>query len=221
MDKFVNTLTQATPQGEVAAVPTSYQPYFNSMSGFQDNAVGANKTGVQAGIDDATRVAGIKDKIAQIQYNSDPKNFKIIQKPDGGQDYADPTGKKITLLQYSQATGLKPHEVLGNSSNRLDQQYVNDYNNLQALTNAALSNDNASLQKIATQLWGDNGKYAKDSKEQKAADAKNAQAMQRAQQFKQSNPDDIIKKFVAYYPNIYTNLPQTGQIHNPSTLPGF
>lgn len=69
------------------------------------------------------------------------KAYKIVKKGDGGYDFYDPNGQQVDIATLAQRTGVKPSDVLADSENPIDVQYVNDYKNLQGFIQAVLSGD--------------------------------------------------------------------------------
>lgn len=190
-----------------------------------NNAQGAQA--YNAGLQD--RAQALKDELQKHQDVLNGKNFQQVPKADGGYDFIDPYGKKITVHQYAQATGTDPVSVLKSSTNATDQQFVNDYSNINAVGSALRNNDKASLDKIAIQLYGQdpaeatvNGKV--DQKKLDKINADNAKVIQqftdKLKQFK--NGDGLFKAFASYYPHVYSDLIPPGQyaqLHNPG-IPG-
>lgn len=96
----------------------------------------------------ANAVADLKDKLQQAKDMQDPSKFSIQKAQDGGLRYFDPMGKPISLSQYTQVTGKNPSDILKNSDNMLDKQYVNDYKNMEGIVNAFANGDKGFLDKL-------------------------------------------------------------------------
>lgn len=215
-DQAYKTITAGDQAGPGASpIPGDFSVLSNfNKSSFQAPYYrsGASQVTTQNAVNDANSQAGavqkaqaINDRLKEIQRLQDPKNYKIVSKQDGGFDYQDPAGKPITLAQYSAVTGKDPASVLKDSTNSLDIQYVNDFNNLQKLINLRINND-PKWEDFAKGLGGDTlVKTLKDT----------------------SNPaDTLIKNFTQYYPNVYSNLPwnqydSAAQVNKPGTFAGF
>lgn len=71
----------------------------------------------------------------------DPSSYRLQSDPKGGPSkiYNIYTGKLIDPLEYSQLTGQDPTAIYKNSPNKLDQTFVQDYQNYQTLMQAMLS----------------------------------------------------------------------------------
>lgn len=72
---------------------------------------------------------------------SNINSYKLVKKKDGGYDFFDPDGNQVDIATLTQRTGVKPADVVKDSENPIDIQYVNDYNNLQDYISAKLSGD--------------------------------------------------------------------------------
>ena len=134
------------------------------------------------------KISELSDKANKMD-PSNPDNYKKIAKDDGGYDFVDPSGAKISVQQYSRAitqlTGKKltPEQVLSDSTNSIDRQFVQDHANLEKLINASINGDVEGRNKLALQVGGkelvnylDKGK---------------------------ATPDQLIQQFMSYYPHIY------------------
>lgn len=106
----------------------------------------ASGVGAVAQAQDNAEKAATKVKIQQLQDAQDPNKYQKLRKSDGGFEFLDPTGKPISVSQYAQVTGMTRAQALKDSENPLDQQFVNDYNNLQDLTTNINNGDTAKIQ---------------------------------------------------------------------------
>jgi TolA-binding protein len=234
-DKFAQTIQGAnniqTPSSPLGDFPTLRSLYQSSFQLPQSNA-GAGGFQAQAQINDANSAAAVRQKmeennqkIKELQAAQDPKNYEQIQKQDGGFDFrfTNPyTGevKPINIHQFSQVTNKTPDKILADSNNNLDRQYVRDFGNLNTLVNALASNDTNAIQKLAVQIYGDNSKPVTDKTNQAAINKVNG--------LRSLKPDDLIRNFTQYYPNIYSDLPWnklpqgTSQVYSsPGPGPGL
>lgn len=139
----------------------------------------------------------LKQEMQNTQDAVDPKNFRKVQKEDGGYDFFDGAGHKISIQQYAQATGQRPTKILSDSENSLDRQYLADYKNLNELLNATAQNDTKKLESMYKENPG-----LKDS-------------------IQGLKPDDLIRQFRQAYPNIYqtdnVNANPTGNVRSMGT----
>ncbi len=91
----------------------------------------------------AAAKAAAKKKEADL---ADIRAYRIVKKSDGGYDFFDPTNKQVDIATLTQRTGTKPSELLKESENPIDIQYVQDYQNLQDYAQAILSGDKKKAQ---------------------------------------------------------------------------
>lgn len=90
-------------------------------------------------------VEALKARAKEIADATDPKNYTVKRKEDGGFDFFDPKGQQIDIATYTSKTGQKASDVLKDSENPIDIQYVADKKNLEDLINAIVNKDSAKL----------------------------------------------------------------------------
>lgn len=160
---FANAITQgnasgapATPYPELAALmKSSFQlPQVTAGAGGIANLASmktkqedqANEVGRQQKIDELkTKISGIKDMF-------DPGKYTQQRNDDGGFDFFAPDGSKIDLSQYAKVTGKKAVDILKDSENSNDLQYIQDYKSLQELANAFANGDKDYIDKLPDQM---------------------------------------------------------------------
>lgn len=102
----------------------------------------ASKRGNEAdAADEAARQAAAR-KIAD---KLDPSKYQKIRKADGGFDFLDPEGQPISIEKYIQATGERRVDALKDSENPIDQEYVNDWSNMNDLAQAMYNGDQQTI----------------------------------------------------------------------------
>ena len=104
--------------------------------------------GSVADAEEARRKAAQQKKLQELQDMLDPGKYQRVRKDDGGFSFFDPTGKEIGIDQYTRRTGLRAVDVLKDSENPLDLQFVNDYSNMNELMQAAFNGENDTVKKI-------------------------------------------------------------------------
>ena len=212
-----NTDTPASPIGNFPELAGAYKASFQAQP-FAVAAGGNQALGNVADANAATaakqRAQAINDRLKEIQYNSDPKNFQQIQKADGGYDFKDPTGQPLTVAQFAKVQNTTPDQILKGSTNPLDQQYVNDFNNLQKIVNAKIQGDQGTVNKMAYQLYGDQSKPITDPANVKVA-------QQFSTYLNSMKPHDLISAFTQYYPHVYGDQAiAQDPAHAPNVQPG-
>lgn len=118
----------ASPLG---SFPELSQMYATNFSSPLSNAQASS----QAQTDQVT-VANQKTAEAEAKANAaafaDKSKYTIQQRSDGGFGFYGPDGKEVSAAQYANNTGQKLTDILKESSNPIDQRYVQDQNDLTA-----------------------------------------------------------------------------------------
>lgn len=147
---------------------------FGNILSNQSAGVGtmaSNVADAQAKAAEQARQAALqkaKDKI-------DPSKYTVVRKDDGGFDFFDPDGTAIDVKQYASVIGKTPAEILADSDNPFDRQFVNDYSNTRTLVDAIQQNDTDTINSFTA----------------------NDQALGKMK------PEDLMRELVKKYPNIY------------------
>jgi len=139
--------------------PTSYIPEVTSYS--RAGAIeGAIKQGLSGGgslawqkakeadeADEAARKAAMQ----RISDKLDPQKYRRERKSDGGFAFYDPDGKEIGIDQYAQVTGMRLIDILKDSENPIDQEYISDYANMNDLAQAMYNGDSSTVESFISQ----------------------------------------------------------------------
>lgn len=104
--------------------------------------------GVVADNEERQAEAARKQKLAEIEAMLDPSKYQRVRKEDGGFAFFDPTGKEIGIDTYAKRTGLRPADILKDSDNPIDRQFVNDFANMNELMTASFNNDTETVKRI-------------------------------------------------------------------------
>lgn len=183
MDDLKKLTQQFVQAANVSAPSTSAGPELQNFfkAAFMDPNT---KRGIQAGgalsgqrakeADEADEMAR-KKKIAELSDQADPSKYQKVRKTDGGFQFLDPSGKEIDVNTYAQRTGQRRAEVLKDSENPIDQEYINDYNNMNDLAQAFYNNDTATIQAYQAANPG----------------------------LKNRTPQDLMSELIRKYPHIY------------------
>lgn len=161
--------TQAILQGAQADAPASSIPELSqAMRGsFRASAlerpgkaqeVAANE---QAKRDEEASREAFRKKQQQLADMLDPGKYEKRRKDDGGFAFFDPTGKEIDIDTYAKRTGLRRVDILSDSENPVDLQFIDDYTMMNELNQAAWRNDAATLSEFKSMypsLFSDKGK---------------------------------------------------------------
>lgn len=121
---------------------------------------GAVKQGISAGgtlagqkakeadeADEAARKAAMQKMADKL----DPGKYRRERKSDGGFAFFDPEGKEIGIDQFAQVTGSRLIDILKDSENPIDQEYISDYANMNDLAQAMYNGDSATAEAFISQ----------------------------------------------------------------------
>lgn len=227
---------QVPPTTPAAPQRTSFEDFKTAVNGFNDSSSGvSNRVGawqaaqVQPNFQYQQDLAAQNAALSLANKAASGEGFVKQPKADGGFDFFDPYGKKITVHQYSSATNSDPVKVLADSNNSRDRQFVADYNHVQTLANALVDNNRGPVDKLAVQLFGQDTSGISDKTKKAAAEAQNQKIMDKFYQDlhdNYSNGDQLIKGFMQYYPEVYSDLAHVYAPQHPAnqlpnyTLPG-
>lgn len=204
-DEFAKAITGANGTGD-----NIYRNYSAYKINASPASVAAPKAAAQANIDEQNRqnaAASAKveaDAAAQRKADEqDASKAQMIMKPDhSGYYFYDGTGKQLNINQFSLLTGKRPDEILADSDNPRDQQFVNDYKTMKAISNAWVNGDTQTLQKY------------------RAADPSKFNTI--VSQYK--TPADMVKGFMSFYSDYYANgngaNRKQGQTFSPANVTG-
>lgn len=126
------------------------------------------------------REAEIQDQIRKEQDKVDPSKYYSLRNDQGGYDFFDPEGKKINVHDYAMITGQRVDQILADSENPLDIQFVEDYGTMRKIMNAYANRDVEALNQL------------------KQADPELYQNIQNA-----GSPAELSRRFMDYYPDYF------------------
>lgn len=92
--------------------------------------------------------AARKQRLADLQNKADPENFRKERKADGGYAFYDPEGNEISINDYAAVTGQRRVDILSDSENPVDQEYIRDWQNMNELAQAFYDNDQGVIQQF-------------------------------------------------------------------------
>lgn len=145
----------SSPLGDFPELQAIYGSKFQSdVAGASANAL-ANQSSIAASNSREAAAMARKRAIAEAQAEldaidakNDPKNYTKVRNKDGGFDFFDPTGERITVAQYAQVTGDRPTDVLKESDNFYDRKFVEHYNLATDLLRSQVTGDKNEQDKI-------------------------------------------------------------------------
>lgn len=179
----IKQFADAVLKGAGAPTPASYIPQIAQF--FQGRFQGApvaragaalgGAATLQAQEEEERRKAAEAARIRQIQDQLDPSKYEKRRKDDGGFAFFSPDGKEIDVDTFAKRTGQRRVDVLKDSENPVDQQYIHDWSTMNDITQALWSNDQIAIQGLT-----------------QAGVIKPNQ-----------RPEDLAKKLIEKYPHIY------------------
>lgn len=93
-----------------------------------------------------------QDKASQLDQQKkdllDPSKYTQQIDENGGYKFYDPTGQEIDAKQYSSATGKHITDILKKSQNPADQQFVQDYGQIEKIGQIMQSGDKKALEDL-------------------------------------------------------------------------
>ena len=150
----IQQFSQAVLNGAGQATPSSYIPEIANAMRSKFALGGISQAGKGMGVvasqvaddEEKRREAARKQQLQELQDKMDPSKYQRLRKDDGGYAFFDPTGKEIDIDTYAKRTGIRRVDVLKDSENPIDQQFIYDYDQMNKLNQAIWSGDTASIQ---------------------------------------------------------------------------
>jgi hypothetical protein len=148
---FVNAAKAATPTSYIPEVANYAKAAFLDPITKQGVQAGGTLAGERGKEADQADEAARQKKMNELKDQLDPSKYSRVQKADGGFAFYDPSGKEIDISKYSQFTGQTRAQILKDSENPIDQEYVNDYNNMNQFAQAIYNNDTDTVNSFRAQ----------------------------------------------------------------------
>jgi hypothetical protein len=150
-DAVRGAANEGAPTSSIPEVARAMASAFNAAA-VSTAGRGASVTAEQNAADEerrrkeaeAARIQSLKDKV-------DPSKFRKEIAKDGGFNFFDPTGKAIDINQYAAQTGQRKVDILRDSENPVDQQFLFDYQKLNDVNQAVWNNDSAEIAALKQQ----------------------------------------------------------------------
>lgn len=153
-----------------------------------DKAVSSEKTGYSvynAGVQIDQEKLAIQEAMRKAQEKKDITKYQRVKKANGGFDFYDPSGNKITAADYAAAAGTEVSDVLKGSENPNDLKYMQDAADL---TDYIIASTTRKTSQEAQDRWDAINKQVEDKQ---------------GIQLWTMKPDEIINKFKQAYPSVY------------------
>lgn len=193
---------------------TTQAPMWNNFSAaLYDDRKGQETVGLakiddinqqaQKDYDEKMAAAARAEAQAQAQAKIDelnPKNFRMEPADDGGYNFYDGKGDKISVYDYARATGARPEELLKDSNNPNDQKFVRDHAVVQSLVNAMVNQDTQAIGVLRSQYMYTDDQGNKVDPIGTMLD-----------QYRNKTPQDMIKDFRNHWGSMYGGKSSTNQ----------
>jgi hypothetical protein len=176
-------VAQAFVQAANLGGPTSYIPEvtdYSRAASFegavkQGLAGSGSLAGQRAQEADAADKAAREARMRELSDKLDPSKYRRERKADGGYAFFAPDGKEIGIDQYAQVTGLRLADILKDSENPIDQEFVNDWSNMNSLMQSMYNGDQSTIDAF----------------------------VQQNPQLKDMKPQDLMTELIRKYPHLY------------------
>jgi hypothetical protein len=100
----------------------------------------------------ARAIAEEKERLASLEQEiedlADPNKYQRVVRDDGGYDFLDPKGKKISALDYAKVTNKQMFDVLKDSQNEEDKDFVREYEFMRELGDVMARGDKKAYESI-------------------------------------------------------------------------
>lgn len=149
--QFVAAANVAAPASTNQAIADYSKAAFIDPVVKQGVQAGGGLAGAQGQAADAADEAARKAQIQKLSDEADPSKYQKVRKADGGFAFFDPNGKEVDINKFAAVTGSRRADILKDSENPLDQEYINDYLNMQDLASALYNGDNDTVKAFQEQ----------------------------------------------------------------------
>ena len=129
----IQNLGALQQRGDIAAQATSA---LGTGAAAQDQA---EQAAARAKAEEESQKA--KDAQDELDYRTDPKNYKAIVNDAGGYDFYDATGGKISAVEYAKATNKHITDLYKDSQDPNDKDFTDDYKKVLELGKIIQSGD--------------------------------------------------------------------------------
>lgn len=178
----IGQFSDAIVAGAAGATPGSYIPELANF--YQGSFRGAAVDGATKGLAGAAQLTAEEEErkrkaaAAAAAARMDPSKYQKVRKDDGGFAFFDPDGTEIDIHTYAKHTGQRRVDILKDSENPVDLQYIDDYEQMNDISQAIWRNDSEAIQEyqqLFPDLFGD----------------------------RSPTPEDLSKRMLEKYPHIY------------------
>ena len=153
-DQILKGASQGAPTGAIPELANAMTGSFRAASVARPGKAQGVVAAEQAAQEEEQRKAAFAAEQRKVQDMLDPSKYDRRRKDDGGFAFFDPTGKEIDIDTYAKRTGARRSEILADSENPVDLQFLDDYETMNKINQAAWNNDSEALQEYK-RVYGD------------------------------------------------------------------
>lgn len=99
----------------------------------------------------SNRIDEIKARLQEIQDQTDPAKYQKVKRADGGFDFFNPKGEKISAGEFAQVQGKSIADLFSDSDNLYEIEFKNDYEQWKKLGEAWQKGDTKQIEKLLEQ----------------------------------------------------------------------
>lgn len=193
LKQFTDALSQGASISAPKASTSALQGYFDQafQNSFSDVVGGAagNAVSEVARQQNEREEESRQRQVSRLKRRLDPSNYRKVRKDDGGFAFYDPEGNQIDISTYAQMTGKRRADVLADSENPIDLQFIADYTNMQDVMDA---------------FYNDKQKFN--------------QYVEQNEKLRNVTPQNAMQQLVEYYPHMFGNGSYDQTLQNMNRL---
>lgn len=184
----LDSLAKAVQGNMASNIPTSIYPelgqFYASRFAAPAQELRLGGEAYNAKVNEENRKLDAEAALRKAQDKTDPSKYRRVRKDDGGFDFFDPDGNQIDIATYASVTGDRPVDIVKDSENPIDTQYLEDWSNLQDYISAIRDGD------------------------QEVVDAMRKDQPALAQYDSEGGIDSLLQEFKNYYKRYYVSRKQ-------------
>lgn len=147
-DQILKGASQGAPNGAIPELANAMTGAFRAAAVARPGKAQGQVAQVQADEEEKRAAAAASARANEIKDLLDPGKYDRRRKDDGGFAFFDPTGKEIDIDTYAKRTGMRRAEILADSENPVDLQFIDDYNTMNEINQAVWRNDSSALKDL-------------------------------------------------------------------------
>lgn len=138
-DAILQGANLSAPASSIAELGNSMRGAFRASAVARPGQAQGVAAATQAEEEERRRKEAAEAAARKLQDKLDPSKYQKIRKEDGGFAFFDPDGNEIDIDNYAKKTGYRKVDILSDSENPVDLQFIDDYQQMQKLNQAVWS----------------------------------------------------------------------------------